>query len=110
MADLRPTRTFSIQKVKNLWRNAHTSLKDARAPIHSMRSFAQITISTERLPVAHGQIQSDQDTIRAGVAALFRGETALPLIVKEMPADPETAAHLKNVLAKANAWFDANKP
>jgi hypothetical protein len=32
MADLRPTRTFSIQKVKNLWRNAHTALKDARAP------------------------------------------------------------------------------
>ena len=33
MADLRTTRTFSIQKVKNLWRNAHTALKDARAPV-----------------------------------------------------------------------------
>ncbi|HKX40242.1 MAG TPA: hypothetical protein VJO99_03725, partial [Burkholderiaceae bacterium] len=32
MADLRPTRTFSLGKVRNLWRNAGTALRDARAP------------------------------------------------------------------------------
>lgn len=32
MADLRPTRTFSLGKVRNLWRNAAIALKDARAP------------------------------------------------------------------------------
>jgi len=32
MADLRPLRTFSIEKVRNLLTNARTALKDARGP------------------------------------------------------------------------------
>lgn len=32
MAELRPVRAFSIGKVRNLWRNAGTALRDARAP------------------------------------------------------------------------------
>lgn len=32
MADLRPVRALSIEKVRNLWRNAQVALNDARAP------------------------------------------------------------------------------
>lgn len=32
MADLRPLRAFSIEKARNLFRNAHVALKDAKAP------------------------------------------------------------------------------
>lgn len=32
MAELRPVRAFSIEKVRNLWPNANTALKDASAP------------------------------------------------------------------------------
>lgn len=32
MAALRPIRAFSIEKVRNLWRNAEIALKDARGP------------------------------------------------------------------------------
>ena len=32
MAELRPLRTFSIEKARNLLRSARTALKDARAP------------------------------------------------------------------------------
>ena len=57
-------------------------------------------------PIAHGQIEFDQDTIRRGVAALFRGETSLPMVVREFPSDNDTAAHLKSVLTKLDAWLD----
>jgi hypothetical protein len=32
MADLRPLRAFSIEKVRNLFRNARVALRDSRAP------------------------------------------------------------------------------
>jgi hypothetical protein len=43
-------------------------------------------------PTAHGNMFADQDAIRRGVAALLKGESALPMAVKEFPGSPEPTA------------------
>jgi hypothetical protein len=59
-------------------------------------------------PRAHGWAQSEQDTIRQGFAAIFRGEKTLPLSVEKMPGQPEHAERFQRVLTKAEALLDAN--
>jgi len=61
-------------------------------------------------PVGHAQAASDQDAIRAGVAALLRGEKTLPLEVKSMPADPEMVALWRTALEGLGTYFGQNKP
>jgi hypothetical protein len=49
-------------------------------------------------PKAHGQIETDQEIIRRGVARLIAGEIALPISVTAMPTDPQVRELLAN-------WF-----
>ncbi len=54
-------------------------------------------------PTAHEKIEQDQEAIRKGAAALFRGEVALPLKIVEMPVNPEGAQLMAKV---ASAYTD----
>lgn len=49
-------------------------------------------------PQAHYTAEAEQEKIRQGLAKLLSGETALPLDVKSMPADPQMAAAMKGWL------------
>lgn len=40
-------------------------------------------------PTGHSEIESDQTAIRRGLAALLAGQVALPMEVKQLPADLE---------------------
>lgn len=40
-------------------------------------------------PVAHGQIETRQETIQRGIAGLFTGQTTLPMRVTEFPFQPD---------------------
>lgn len=54
-------------------------------------------------PRGHFEIENDQEVIRRGVAALMKGETALPLDVRSIAQDPEAAARaaaLQDLLLK----------
>lgn len=46
MGELRPVRAFSVEKARNLWRNAQTALSDARAP-------AQFVSASRRFDAAY---------------------------------------------------------
>ena len=43
-------------------------------------------------PRKHGDIETDQDVIRRGLAQLLSGQIALPMDVKSFPADPAAVA------------------
>ena len=59
-------------------------------------------------PVAHAKVASDQDAIREGVAALLRGEKALPMEVKSLATNPEMVELWKGVLTKLDGWLERN--
>ena len=59
-------------------------------------------------PTGHVKLASDTDTIREGVAALFRGEKALPLDVKSMATNPEIVELWRDVLTKLSGWLERN--
>lgn len=73
---------------------------------HLGYSFDPVEFATEfYAPKAHFEVLSDQDVIRAGIAALFKG-TPLPLAVQSMPVDEEMKKLLVSVLTNANAFLD----
>ena len=51
-------------------------------------------------PRGHDELETDQQKIRQGVAALLEGKIQLPLDVKRLPADEELNALLKEWLKK----------
>ena len=57
-------------------------------------------------PTGAAEMQSENDTIRQGVAALFRGETTLPMTVAAMPTDPDAVERIRRVLTKIEGWLD----
>ncbi len=59
-------------------------------------------------PKGHTTIASDQEVIREGLAAVFRGDKPLPMAVVAFPGDPEYLAQLKAVLAKLDGWLERN--
>lgn len=61
-------------------------------------------------PIAHGQAAAEQDLIRQGLAAIFKGDTTLPMSVKQMPVDPEMRERIVGVLAKLDAFLDSRLP
>lgn len=48
-------------------------------------------------PKAHGQVESDQEIIRRGIARLFSGD-ALPIAVTAMPTDPNAREQFLKLL------------
>lgn len=61
-------------------------------------------------PMAHGQAAAEQDLIRQGLAAIFKGDTTLPMSVKQMPVDSEMRERMVAVLAKLDAFLDSRLP
>lgn len=60
-------------------------------------------------PIAHGKVLAEQDMIREGMAAVFRGEKAIPMVVEKLPGDPEVAARWGRVLEKLESELDARQ-
>jgi len=56
-------------------------------------------------PVGHAQLESDQEVIRKGIVALMKGEGTLPLEVRSIAQDKETAARLKGIQEALGAWL-----
>ncbi|GFN24377.1 hypothetical protein ADE_00750 [Achromobacter denitrificans] len=60
--------------------------------LHKMSTYLGYSFNRSQLekdvyyPTGHRVIEDDQDVIRRGVASLFKGETAIPMAVKEFPA------------------------
>lgn len=79
--------------------------------LHLMSQFLGYSFSKAQLardiysPRAHGDLETEQTIIRRGLVGLFKGDIALPLVVKEFPAaDPgnaELQAALQQVLTDA---------
>ena len=57
-------------------------------------------------PIAHGKLEAEQTTIRQGVAALFRGERAIPMEVVKFPGDPAHVEQFQRVLQKVESTLD----
>lgn len=59
--------------------------------MHWMSQFLGYGFSNAQLareiyaPRAHGDMETEQTVIRMGLVSLFKGETSLPLAVKELP-------------------------
>lgn len=78
--------------------------------LHLMSQFLGYNFSKAQIkrdiysPRAHGDLETEQTIIRKGLVALFRGEIALPMAVKEFPATeptPEMQAAILKLLAEA---------
>jgi hypothetical protein len=55
-------------------------------------SFTKLELKKEVYsPVAHADLEEQQELIRKGLTAIFKGEAALPLDIKSMPVTPEAA-------------------
>ncbi|WP_199053939.1 DUF6680 family protein [Aquitalea sp. ASV15] len=69
------------------------------------------TVQIEReaySPIAHAQAAADQDLVRQGLAAIFRGEKTFPMSVERMPTDPEMREGMVNVLNKLDKFLEAH--
>ncbi|WP_234678925.1 DUF6680 family protein [Bradyrhizobium monzae] len=56
-------------------------------------------------PNAHGKMEEDAEAIRTGMAALFKGDYALPLAIKSVASDPTAAEMQANLNKKMNAAY-----
>lgn len=72
--------------------------------LHLMSQFLGYSFSKAQLardiylPRAHGDLETEQTIIRRGLVGLFKGESALPLAVKEFPAAEAGNAELQGAL------------
>ncbi len=117
--------SVSLKAVRSAWRIYinHFS-KDTAAPTWGERRLELLTALLQRMgeslkyeldaveierdayaPSAHGQAAAEQEIIRKGVAAMFRGEGTLPLAVKSMPSDPVVQTQLLESLVKLNKFL-----
>ena len=79
--------------------------------LHLLSVFLGYSFSRAQLardiysPRAHGELETEQNIIRRGLVALFKGEIALPMAVTEFPATeptPEVQAILLKLAADMN--------
>jgi len=56
-------------------------------------------------PVAHGQLETEQETIRRGLVSLLKGEFALPMDVRGFPIDETAVANQKELQILMLAWL-----
>jgi len=137
MGELRPVRALSIEKMRNLWRNAQLALKDARAPaeyVSAPRRFdaaydcamacALALLESSKLEVVG--LGHHQDAMNFMVKTLaLRGQTAqaVPVMIRARNSVRYDAMPLVNeqvvtsaidwadrILAETEAWLQANQP
>lgn len=69
-------------------------------------NFNRVEISKELYsPIAHAQIETEQDIIRRGLARLFSGEIALPMDVKSLPVDPNELHEQQDLRKSLLRWL-----
>lgn len=69
--------------------------------------FSKVQLQREVYsPVAHGQIETEQEIIRKGLTAIFKGEAAFPLDIKSMPMDPQALAKQQQIQDLLLKWMD----
>ena len=56
-------------------------------------------------PIAHGQLETDQDLIRRGLVSLFKGELAVSMDVRRLPVDEDALAMQKATQELLLAWL-----
>ena len=56
-------------------------------------------------PRAHATVEADQEVIRRGMSALFKGEASLPLDIKSIPTSPEVAQKQGQLQDLLLAWL-----
>jgi len=56
-------------------------------------------------PRAHATVEDDQEVIRRGMSALFRGEAAFPLDIKTFPTSPEVVEKQAQIQDLLLAWL-----
>lgn len=56
-------------------------------------------------PVAHGQVEKEQNAIRQGLAALLSGERSLPMDVKTWPTDADAITRYQALQDALLAWL-----
>ena len=61
-------------------------------------------------PTGTMALHDETDAIRQGIAAIIRGEKALPMEVTGIRGDPEAAVQFKNVLTRLSLWLDREGP
>lgn len=61
-------------------------------------------------PRKHGDIESDQDVIRRGLALLLSGKIALPMDVKSFPGDPAAIAEQQAIRDALRKVLDGSAP
>lgn len=64
------------------------------------------TLTSSYNPMLHNKIERDQEIIREGAVKLFTGEGALPLDVRNMPADPTAYAESEVLRQMLIAWLE----
>lgn len=79
--------------------------------LHKMSTYLGYSFSRSELekdvyyPEGHKVIEDDADTIRRGIAALLRGEIALPMAVKEFPYDEDAGAEQEAMRKLLTEWL-----
>lgn len=69
-------------------------------------NFTKVELQREVYsPRAHANVEADQEVIRRGVSALFRGEAALPLDIKTFPTSPEVLEKQGRLQDLLLAWL-----
>jgi len=85
--------------------------------LHKMSTYLGYSFNRSELekdvyyPTGHRAIEDDQDLIRRGFAAVFKGELAIPMAVKEFPAtaDDETLASQAVLQKLLTEWLDGQR-
>jgi hypothetical protein len=69
--------------------------------------FSKVQLQREVYsPAAHGQIETEQEIIRKGLTAIFKGEAAFPLDIKSMAVDPQVFAKQQQVQDLLLEWMN----
>jgi len=68
--------------------------------------FSEVELKKEvYTPRAHGEVENEEQIIRRGVAALLKGDYALPMAVQSWPVDPEALAAQKEIQKHLVSWL-----
>lgn len=59
-------------------------------------------------PKGHATIEADQEVIRQGLSAIFRGEKAFPLDIKSFATDPQMIAKQQEIQDRLLAWLEGD--
>lgn len=80
--------------------------------LHKMSTYLGYSFNRSELekdvyyPTGHRVIEDDQDVIRRGVASLFKGETTVPMAVKEFPVDKQTFDNQVALTKLLTQWLE----